>query len=187
MITVLPRPDADFFTNKRFLNLPNAVFSMQNISNNAIKYNWYIYDSFNNVIDGSTLRDPSFNIQEVGQYSVKLIATNSYGCTDTMLKHNYIGTFKEGYVYVPNAFSPNNNGRNEGFKPSTFNVKTTGYSFKVFTRWGELVYETNDLDAEWDGTFNGEQCTQDVYVFTVNGQYINNDQFTFRGTLTLLR
>jgi gliding motility-associated-like protein len=187
MITVLPRPDADFFTNKRFLNLPNAVFSMQNISNNAIKYNWYIYDSFNNVIDGSTLRDPSFNIQEVGQYSVKLIATNSYGCTDTMLKRNYIGTFKEGYVYVPNAFSPNNNGRNEGFKPSTFNVKSTAYSFKVFTRWGELVYETNDLDAEWDGTFNGEQCTQDVYVFTVNGQYINNDQFTFRGTLTLLR
>jgi gliding motility-associated-like protein len=57
----------------------------------------------------------------------------------------------------------------------------------VFTRWGELVFETKDLDAEWDGTYKGEQCTQDVYVFKIDGQYINNDQFTFRGTLSLLR
>jgi len=187
MIKVLPKPDADFFTNKRFLNLPNAVFKLQNISNNAIKYNWYVYDSFQNVIDGSTQRDPSFYINEVGYYSVKLVATNSYGCTDTMMKNSYLGTYKEGYVYVPTAFSPNGNTRNDDFKPSLFNVKPDNYVFRIYTRWGQKVFETTDIDATWDGTYNGQLCEQETYVWTVNGEYISNDQFALRGTLILLR
>ncbi len=187
MIKVLPKPDADFFTNKQFMNLPNAVFAMQNISNNAIRYNWFLYDTFNNVIDASNLRDPSFLVNETGTYSVKLIAYNSFGCSDTMLKTNYLGTFKEGYVYTPTAFSPNKNGRNDGFKPSTYNVKNNNFVFCIYNRWGEKVFETTDQTEEWDGTFNGELCAQDVYVWTVNGEYINGDMFAFRGTVTLLR
>jgi gliding motility-associated-like protein len=186
-IKVLPKPDAEFFTNKQFLNLPNAVFKMQNISNNAVKYDWFIYDTFQNVIDGSTLRDPIFNINELGYYSVKLVATNSYGCTDTMIKHNYLGTYKEGYVYVPTAFSPNRNNRNDDFKPSLYNVKPDEYVFRIYNRWGEKVFETTDVNESWDGTFNGNLCAQETYVWTVNGQYINDDLFALRGTLTLLR
>jgi gliding motility-associated-like protein len=186
-IKVLPRPDADFYANKQFLNLPNAVFKMQNNSNNAIRYDWKVYDSFQNVIEGSTLRDPSFFINEVGFYSVRLIATNSFGCTDTMMKTNYLGTYKEGYVYVPNAFSPNRNGRNDDFKPSVFNVKPDNYVFRIYNRWGQKVFETNDLDASWDGTYNGVLCEQETYVWSVNGEYISNDLFALRGTLTLLR
>ncbi len=187
MITVYPRPDADFMTYKRFLNLPNAVFAMQNMSNNAIKYNWNLYDTFGNVIDGSTLRDPSFLVNEEGNYSVQLIAYNSYGCSDTMYKHNYLGTYKEGYVYAATAFSPNNNNKNDNFKPSLFNVKPDQYVFKIFNRWGELVFETTDLTEAWDGMHNGIPCEQDVYVWTVSGLFINNDTFSLRGTVTLLK
>jgi len=187
MVTVYPRPDADFFTSKRFLNLPNAVFGMQNMSNNAIKYNWYIYDTFNNVIDASTLRDPSFLINEEGKFDVKLIATNSYGCTDTMMKTNYIGTFKEGYVYLPSAFSPNSNGKNDYFKPSLYNVIPDQFVFRVFNRWGELVFETTDMTEAWDGTHNGIACEQEVYVWAVSGLFINGDNFALRGTVTLLK
>ncbi len=187
MISVLPRPDADFFTTKRFLNLPNAVFGMQNMSNNANKYQWYVYDSFNNVIDGSTLRDPSFLINEEGRFDVKLIAINSYGCTDTMMKTNYIGTYKEGYVYLPTAFSPNNNGKNDNFKPSTYNVLPENYVFRVFNRWGEKVFETTDLTEAWDGTLKDLPCQQDVYTWTVNGMFINGETFGLRGTVTLLK
>src|SRR5690606_15941118 len=138
------KPDADFYTNKQFMNLPNALFTMQNMSSNAIRFNWYVYDTFNQVISASTLRDPSFNINEMGSFSVKLIAYNTYGCTDTAYKSNYLATFKEGYVYTPNAFSPNKNGRNDGFKPSTYNVKDDNYVFRIFNRWGEKVFETYD-------------------------------------------
>lgn len=187
MISVNPRPDADFMTYKRYLNLPNAVFAMQNMSNNAIKYNWALYDTFGNQIDGSILRDPSFLVNEEGRYSVRLIAYNSYGCTDTMYKPDYLGTFREGYVYAANAFTPNNNNKNDYFKPSTYNVKQDDYVFRVFNRWGEKVFETTDLTEAWDGTFNGVPCEQDVYVWTVNGEFTNNDKFALRGTVTLLK
>lgn len=187
MVTVYPKPDADFFTYKQSLNLPNAVFALQNISNNSIKYNWSLIDTFNNVIDASTLRDPSFLVNEQGRFSVRLIAYNSYGCSDTMTKINYLSTFKEGYVYAPNAFSPNRNGKNEEFKPSLYNVKKEEYIFRIYNRWGEKVFETNDLTASWDGTFNGVECEQDVYVWTVSGLFISNDEFALRGTVTLLK
>lgn len=187
MVTVLPKPDADFLCYKRFMNLPNAVFSMQNMSNNAIKYNWEIIDTFNNVIDKSNLRDPSFLINEEGRFSVKLVATNSYGCSDTALKPNYIGTYKEGYVYAATAFSPNKNGKNDDFKPSLYNVKPDEYVFRIFNRWGQLVFETGDMTEAWDGTHNGIDCEQDVYVWTVSGIFINNDTFALRGTVTLLK
>lgn len=187
MVTVNPKPDADFFTYKQSMNLPNAVFFIQNMSNNAIKYDWSILDSFQNKIDGSTLRDPSFLINEEGRYTVKLIAYNSFGCSDTLEKVNYLSTFKEGYVYAPNAFSPNNNSKNEEFKPSLYNVKQDNYIFRIYNRWGEKVYETTDLNGSWDGMHNGVPCEQDVYVWTVSGLFINNDEFALRGTVTLLK
>ncbi|MEZ4805538.1 MAG: gliding motility-associated C-terminal domain-containing protein [Bacteroidia bacterium] len=187
MINVFPKPVADFYTNKKFMNLPNAVFAMQNVSSNAVKFNWVVTDSLNNEISGSTLRDPSFLIDAVGRYTVQLVAFNSYGCSDTALKTNYLSTFQEGFVYTPTAFSPNKNGRNDGFKPSTYNVKDNNYVFRVFNRWGQKVFESTDQNEEWDGTHNGIQCEQDVYVWSVNGEYTNNDLFAFRGTVTLQR
>jgi gliding motility-associated-like protein len=104
-----------------------------------------------------------------------------------MIKTNYIGTLGQGFVFVPNSFSPNYNGKNDGFMPSLVNVKDRNYTFRVFNRWGELVFETTDINAFWDGTFKGETCEQDVYIWTVNGEYFNGDLFGFRGTVTLLK
>ncbi|MBL7837671.1 MAG: gliding motility-associated C-terminal domain-containing protein, partial [Bacteroidetes bacterium] len=131
--------------------------------------------------------DPSFIINTLGQFSIRLIGENSYGCVDTMIKTNYIGTQGQGFVFVPNSFSPNNNGKNDGFMPSMVNVKDRNYMFRVFNRWGELVFETSDINAFWDGKFKGETCEQDVYIWTVNGEYFNGDLFGFRGTVTLLK
>ena len=92
-----------------------------------------------------------------------------------------------GYCYVPTAFTPNNNGRNDGFKPSLVSVKNGNYTFSIFTRWGQKVFETNDINEEWDGIFNGQLCEQENYVWKVTGQFENNDEFTFRGMVVLLR
>ncbi len=187
LIRTFPKPLVDFYSSTRFMNLPNAVFSFQNTSDNTVKNDWYVYDSTGAQIGGSTLRNPSFNITETGSFSVKLIGTNSYGCTDTLIKPNYLNTLKPGYVFVPNAFSPNGNGKNDGFKPSVFNVKEDHYIFRIYNRWGEKLFETFDRDELWDGTFKGNNCEQDVYVWTVNGLYENGDNFGLRGTLSLLR
>jgi gliding motility-associated-like protein len=186
LITTYPKPFVDFYTNYRFLSLPNAVFNLQNISN-TVANEWTIYDSVGNIIQASTMRDPSFYVNQPGRLTVQLIGTNSYGCTDTLVKTDYLSTMGEGYVYVPSAFSPNKNGRNDDFKPSLHNVRSTNYSFRIYNRWGEKLFETTNINAKWDGTFKGEPCQQDVYIWTVNGEYINADLFAFRGTVTLLK
>lgn len=187
MITVFEKPIADFYTKKTELSLPNAVFKMINTTDNVVENKWKLYDSAQNVIQESRMRDASFFVNQVGKFSVELVATNSMGCKDSIVKEQYISTILPGYVYTPNAFSPNNNSINEVFKPSLYNVKDRNYSFKVFNRWGELVFETTDINGEWDGTFKGVDCAQENYVWTINGEFLNNETFSQRGTVTLLR
>lgn len=186
LITANPSPVLDFSTNKRFLPLPNAIFNMQNNSSSVINI-WDVFDSTGAIIQSSKLRDATFNINQIGLYDVRLISSNAYGCVDTLLKPAYIGTIGQGYVYLPNAFAPNSLAKNRSFMPSLYNVMERDYTFRVFNRWGEMVYETHDLNGHWDGKFNGNICEQDVYIYTVNGTYYNEEQFSFRGTVTLLR
>ncbi len=187
LITVNPRPHADFTTDKRYMSLPDANYFINNLTNNAIGYKWLLTDSQQNVLHTSNMRNPNFTLNTSGRFGVQLIATNAYNCSDTMFKPNYLVTELPGHCFVPNAFTPNNNGRNDGFKPTMVNVKKTGFSFSIFNRYGEMVFQTDDINAEWDGTFRGQLCEQENYVWIVAGQYLNDDEFSFRGTVTLLR
>ena len=187
MITVNPTPKADFTVDQRFMSLPNANFFINNKTNNSIAQKWTLTDSVGNVLNTSNMRNPHFTLNVSGRFGVTLIATNGYNCSDTLFKPSYLTTMLPGYCYVPTAFTPNNNGRNDGFKPSLVSVKNGNYTFSIFTRWGQKVFETNDINEEWDGIFNGQLCEQENYVWKVTGQFENNDEFTFRGMVVLLR
>ena len=187
MITVNPTPKADFTVDQRFMSLPNANFFINNKTNNSIAQRWTLTDSVGTVLNTSNMRNPNFTLNVSGRFGVTLIATNGYNCSDTLFKPSYLTTMLPGYCYVPTAFTPNNNGRNDGFKPSLVSVKPDNYTFSIFTRWGQKVFETNDINEEWDGMFNGQLCEQENYVWKVTGQFENNDEFTFRGIVALLR
>lgn len=74
-------------------------------------------------------------------------------------------------MYVPNAFSPNNNELNEVFKPVARQVHD--YHVYIYNRWGELVFETVNPEEGWNGTSGGQKCLQDVYVYRL--LYTDND------------
>jgi gliding motility-associated-like protein len=94
-------------------------------------------------------------------------------------------------VYIPNTFSPNNDGMNDVFFPrgkGLFNIK----SFRVFNRWGQIVFERfntapNNANDGWDGTFNGKPLTSDVYVYIMEIECENNIIIPFKGNITLIR
>lgn len=92
-------------------------------------------------------------------------------------------------IFVPNAFTPNDDGVNETFEPKMHNVES--YKLHVFNRWGQLLFTSTSPDNQWDGTYLGNQCQLDVYVYkiVVTGYYIEGDlnQERFVGTVTLLR
>lgn len=88
-------------------------------------------------------------------------------------------------VFVPNAFSPNNDGHNDEFKVFLPNISSGELS--IFNRWGELLFRTNDLTQGWDGTFRGRGVPEGVYVFSVSGIGVDGSSVSRTGTITLIR
>lgn len=88
-------------------------------------------------------------------------------------------------IFIPTAFSPNNDGFNDLFNMLNRSVKS--YTLKIFNRWGELVFETNDFNNSWNGTWNGTPCPVDNYTYIASGTRYNNETFYLKGVLTLLR
>jgi gliding motility-associated-like protein len=92
---------------------------------------------------------------------------------------------EEPFVYVPNAFTPNGDGNNDIlFIRSTIIEEAT---LRIFNRWGEMVFETNDILVGWDGTFRGKPLDPDVYDYYLTGFCIDGQNFIIQGNITLIR
>ena len=112
---------------------------------------------------GSNYSSDSHIYQQYGDYKVTQHVSNFFNCTDTI--SHIIKILPEFRFWVPNAFSPDGNSLNERFIPITMGV--TEYKFDVFSRWGELVYSTQDPKEGWNGLYKGKDCEQDVYAWRV--------------------
>lgn len=88
-------------------------------------------------------------------------------------------------VYIPSAFTPNHDGKNDSFSPVYQQVKQVNMT--VFNRWGEIIFSGTDLREGWDGMFQGNACTPGLYPYQVSGTYDTGEAFTFQGSVTLLR
>jgi len=123
---------------------------------------------------------------EVGdQFTYIVRATDAAGCYG---EDNIIITiFKTGPdIFVPSAFTPNGDGLNDIIKPIPVGVQYINF-FRIYNRWGQLVYETNEIGQGWDGKLKGVPQSTNVYVYTVQGvDYLGNKIFR-KGTVTLIR
>jgi gliding motility-associated-like protein len=89
-------------------------------------------------------------------------------------------------LYIPNAFTPNNDGKNDSFKPLLFgNVKH--YSFNIYNRWGELIFQTKDLLRGWDGTVKGIKQDTNVFIWYCSYQFEGEEKKTEKGTVIIIR
>lgn len=88
-------------------------------------------------------------------------------------------------VFIPNAFTPNQNDLNELFKPDGVFIQS--YHLKIFNRWGEKLYDKNGCGHGWDGKFNGELAPEGVYIYQCSIKGVNGERHVFSGDVTLLR
>lgn len=89
-------------------------------------------------------------------------------------------------LLIPNAFTPNNDGYNDVFKIDNFTDQKL-IEFKVFNRWGTILFQTTDPNVGWDGTYRGRQQPLGVYGYVIRIAYPNKVIETYKGTVTLLR
>ena len=119
-------------------------------------------------------------------YTVKLVVTNtSLNCSDSTRKTLTVLDFC--LIEVPTAFTPNNDGLNDYFRPHNA-IKADNYDFRVFNRWGQLVFFSNNWRDQWDGRVNGAIQTTGVYVWMLSYTTRDSKQKVFKkGTVTLIR
>ncbi len=155
------------------------AFFFTNLSSNADSYLWDFGDG-----NTSTEENPQYTYAETGVYEVCLTAMNQYDCNDTYCLT--VEVIPPIYIGIPNAFSPNNDGLNdilyvEGRDNIEFIV------FKVFNRWGEKVFETNDPQIGWDGHYKNERQAVEAYAYTVDATLVSTRIVQLKGNVTLLR
>jgi gliding motility-associated-like protein len=106
---------------------------------------------------------PNHIFDSAGTYLVTLVATDAKGCIDSVTKPIIIN--KEFYIYIPNSFIPDQDRINDYFSGSFIGVMAV--EVFIFNRWGELIFESNDLNFRWDGTYRGQKVQLGTYTWLI--------------------
>jgi gliding motility-associated-like protein len=134
-----------------------------------------------------TVTDCSENTHDYtkpGTYTVREIVTNADGCSDTAVQTVRIRA--EFRFFIPNAFTPGNDGLNDLFRPVLLGAEN--YTFLVFNRIGQQIFETHDPYAGWDGTFRGSPCPPEAYAYKITlYDEAAEAMKTYTGSFLLLR
>jgi len=173
------------FTMDSFI-CPEDGLEVKNTSTGLIDQWKWSYD----VIGSSTLKDPPpflFPMRNrEAYYTVKLVATNTaIPCSDSARKTLTVLDFCR--IEVPTGFTPNNDGLNDYFRPHNA-LKADNYDFRVYNRWGQLVFQSRDWKEKWDGRVNGVLQTTGVYVWMLRyNDRVSKAPVFKKGTVTLIR
>ncbi len=158
---------------------------INNDPNDNLTFQWSPANAF---VD-PTVAAPDY-LEEFGQQTVSVTATNQFGCEDTQ-SLNISCEFDmcmPDDVYLPNFFSPNGDNTNDVIRlRSNFLEELTEVELMIYNRWGEEIFRTTDKFAEWDGTFNGEQLAPDVYGYWLRFSCPGEQETIRKGNITLMR
>lgn len=135
-----------------------------------------------NNLDNRTSYTPVFKGNLEQQYTIEIKTATGCLTTDTLL----VKTVKKVEVYVPTAFTPNHDGNNDFLHPICRGIKHI-YYFKVFNRWGQLLYEMKDDHPGWDGNFKGVPQQSQTVVWMIEGVGVDGNVYSQKGASTLLR
>jgi gliding motility-associated-like protein len=156
----------------------NTPVSFVNESIGAVSYHWEFGDGAT-----SDQTNPVHQYNSSGTYNVCLYATNAAGCTDSACSQ--VAAIVIPLFDVPNAFSPNQDGMNDVLLVRGFGIAK--FNMKIFNRWGQLVFESNDASIGWDGRFKGAIQPMDAYAYTVYLEFSDGTKANRSGSITLLK
>lgn len=153
---------AGFYSIPEITTEIEPMIDFFNTSTGATNYQWYFGDGY-----ASTDTNPGYDYNNgvPGIYEVCLVALNDEGCTDTICQTVIINEVFT--IYVPNAFTPNEDVLNNVFMPVVDGEMSGTYQFRIFNRWGEEIFFTKDKDQGWDGTVDTQPVQEDIYLWRV--------------------
>ncbi|MFA7273585.1 MAG: T9SS type B sorting domain-containing protein, partial [Crocinitomicaceae bacterium] len=185
-VTVSEPPVASFTYSP---NEPNLTFNTVEFTNTSAGGSQYYWD-----FDGagfSTTENPSFTFPSdvANDYNTCLTVTDNYTGYSCSSTYCIIIPMDEGFsLYVPNAFTPDNDEHNNVFKAVVLGAKEGSFVMQIFDRWGELIFESHDPEVGWDGTYNNIVSQDGSYVWKIQVKMKNVDDVVYKhGHVMLLR
>ncbi|MBX7180618.1 MAG: DUF2341 domain-containing protein [Bacteroidia bacterium] len=181
-VTVHPLPTADFSTDKETVGIlnPSVIIVNESLGWNSctIDYGDGNTDNLNDLIEHI--------YNDTGMYHLFLTAVTEFGCLDTISR--YVHVVPDFAWYIPNAFTPNHDLKNEIWGGKGMAIKT--YELQIFNRWGEEIFRSKNPEETWDGSVRdfknsseGKMIKQDIYVYKVNILDNNDMRHIYTGKL----
>lgn len=176
VITVIP-PQAVNLGSDTTINKGNSVTLN---ANTGTSYTW----TPNTSLSCTSCANPVASPTVTTKYYV--VITDANGCSNIDSITVFVVEECIGEIFIPNVFSPNNDGQNDLFCIQNSGCLQT-LQFVIFDRWGRAVFETTDPANCWDGNYNGKPCNTDVFVYNLNAVYKNGNTKITKGNITLIR
>ena len=172
-VQIDPIPVPNFYIDPDQVEIDNPSITIYNVTVGNLNHQWSI--------NGSTFENSnsSFNAQlpfQEGTYSMLLVSSTDLGCTDSLLLTATV--MNNIAVYIPNTFTPDQNEFNTVFFP-VFSTGFTpkGYTFRIYNRWGEEIFFSQDPGAFWDGAMaDGTDCPDGLYNYMIEYQEIEKGE-----------
>jgi gliding motility-associated-like protein len=179
LIEVFPSPTSLFTVNPTEASVFNPHFYFENHSIDDQQQEYFFTDG-----DSTHEENVWHSFIESGYHYPYLVVHNEYGCPDTSWQQIYVIPYTT--IFVPNAFTPGEGNLNEVWQPVVYD--TEFYELWVFNRWGQVILNSTDEQASWDGTMNGKPAPVGVYTYLI--KYVDHDSglpYEIYGHFTLIR
>ena len=180
----LPSPLANFSVNpthKKFniqLEEPFVFVDVSETYSQKIKnWNWYISD---NTTDNDSIIKHSFS--EIGEYLVLLEIETEFNCIDTISKRIVVDNYN---LWIPDTFTPNDDGINDFFNPKGVGIKE--FKMKIYSRWGEIIFDSDNINLGWNGKSNNNTITMGSYTYYIEIVNVYNEFFKYEGIIKLIK
>ena len=179
-VNVLLNPVPDLEVSQNVITTPNAEVELYAASHHQLTYQWYAQDS----LSCTDCRRPVI-YPSVSQ-TVYVEGKNEFGCITKDSVHIEVKDCDPNSIFMPNTFTPNGDGINDKFLIRGKTLAGLKY-FRVFDEWGQLVFETKQLNEGWDGTTRGKTEATGVYVYILEGECQNGGTVIKNGNITAIR
>jgi gliding motility-associated-like protein len=179
-VNVFENPVAAFTPSPATATILDAEIDFTDNSYLGATWQW----NFGNGIGFSQLQNPAYVYPDTGVYNVQLIVGSDKQCYDTTYAQIEItGAYT---LYIPNAFTPNNDNKNDFFFANGYGI--TSIKTLIFNRWGNKIFETSSLHGKWNGrSEDGNQCPVGVYVYFIEVTDMFGKPHRYEGRVSLIK
>ena len=173
----------DVFTSNFNVQPDGNIYSQTPLTINVATNNgWTLTNGY--LSDGTTLtQHTDYTFDQSGNYLAHYYFTSAHGCIDSVTYNIHVIDYST--LYIPNSFTPNNDGKNDFFKADGTFINS--FEMNIYDRWGDLIITLDDLNKSWNGKQKGQDAPVDVYVYKGVATDVSGKQINFNGQLNLIR